>query len=63
MLMTMKKTLESGILTFFLQGRIDTANAATIDNEIEATMTVLTEKPGTVVFDCAGLDFISSTAL
>lgn len=46
-----------------LCGRIDTANAVAIDEEIEARVKALAKTPSTVIFDCAGLKYISSTGL
>lgn len=59
----MTETPPAATLTIALSGRMDTDNAATIDREIETRIATLTSRPSTVIFDCAGLTFISSTGL
>ena len=57
----MRTEVKDGIVTIFLEGRIDTGNAADVEKEI---LGVLSENDGTVpVFDASGLDYISSAGL
>lgn len=52
-----------GVLTLFLEGRIDTANATVVDTEIAETISSQASKPTALVFDCTKLQYISSTGL
>ncbi len=55
--MQIKKTIENGRLTFAVSGRLDTNTAP----ELEAELTVSGD--GELVFDFAGLEYISSAGL
>ncbi|MEE3467886.1 MAG: phosphotransferase [Eubacterium sp.] len=57
----MKSTNENGKLTLYLEGRIDTSNAADIENEILEIMAANADT--TPVFDASGLEYISSAGL
>ena len=48
-------------LVFFLEGRIDSGNAAAVENEIQSAMTAHPDR--TPFFDCSRLDYISSAGL
>lgn len=52
-----------GVLTLFLEGRIDTANATVVDTEIAEAISSQASKPTALVFDCTKLQYISSTGL
>lgn len=57
----MKYTLENDVLTISLKGRIDSANAAEIERELNGIRTA--NPSGTVVLDCENLEFLSSAGL
>lgn len=52
---------ENGVLTLFLEGRIDSNNSETVASEIKDV--VETNKPSELVFDAENLDYISSAGL
>jgi anti-sigma B factor antagonist len=57
----MKAISENGKLTIWLEGRIDTGNAAEIEAQI---LDILASNEGaTPVFDASGLEYISSAGL
>lgn len=49
--------------TIYLSGRLDTANATAIDEQITRQLAALTETPNKIVFDLDKLDYISSSGL
>ena len=55
--MQIKKTIENGRMTFAVSGRLDTNTAP----DLEAELTVSGD--GELVFDFAGLEYISSAGL
>lgn len=57
----MKYTRENDVLTISLKGRIDSANAAEIERELNGIRTA--NPSGTVVLDCENLEFLSSAGL
>lgn len=59
----MNHTLTDGVLTLSLTGRIDTANATLVDEEISAVISSLNNSPKALVLDCKDLQYISSTGL
>ena len=56
----MKTTEKNGTLTFFLEGRIDTNNAAQTEAEIFAAVR---DNPENVIIDAEDLEYISSAGL
>ena len=57
----MKTAIENNALTIWLEGRIDSNNAAAIEQEIGAAVK---EAPGTeIVLDAGKLEYISSAGL
>ena len=57
----MKTTLENNTLTLFLEGRIDSGNAAAVEEELLA---IVGDNPGaTVSIDAEKLEYISSAGL
>lgn len=50
-----------GQLTVFLTGRITSANASTVDNELKEI--IAANPPQSLVLDCTGLEYISSSGL
>ena len=52
---------ENGVLTLFLEGRIDSNNSETVASEIKDV--VEANKPSELVFDAENLDYISSAGL
>ncbi len=57
----MKSTLNDGILTIFLEGHIDSANAAGIEKEINEILAA--NSPKNVILDAENLTYISSVGL
>ena len=57
----MNYTTESGVMTFFLVGHIDTANAPQVEKEIFEAISV--KNPESVIIDAEKLDYISSSGL
>ncbi|MBR6020274.1 MAG: STAS domain-containing protein [Lachnospiraceae bacterium] len=57
--MTVTKTLEGGKLTVAPSGRLDTITAPQFESELRAEMDGISE----LVFDLAGLSYISSAGL
>ncbi len=57
----MKSKFENGVLTIFLGERVDTANAVSVEEEINA---IRTQNPdGALVIDCANTEYLSSAGL
>jgi anti-anti-sigma factor len=52
---------EDGVLTIFIPERIDAGNASDIESELEAIRKEADDQQ--VVFDCSGLEYISSAGL
>lgn len=59
----MNYRFEDNVLTLELTGRIDTANALPVDEEIANILAGLGAKPNALVMDCTDLAYISSTGL
>ena len=57
----MKNKLENGTLTLWLEGRIDSSNAAPVEKEITAIREA--DHPNALILDCEGLQYISSAGL
>lgn len=57
----MKSTLNDGVLTIFLEGHIDSANAAGIEKEINEILAA--NSPKNVILDAENLTYISSVGL
>lgn len=57
--MTVEKIANANSLTFVVGGRMDTASAPLLENEIKA----VPETVDTLVFDFVGLDYLSSAGL
>ena len=57
----MESKREDGVLTVFIPERIDAGNASDIETELEAIRKEADDEK--VVFDCSGLEYISSAGL
>ena len=57
----MENKREDGVLTIFIPERIDAGNASDIESELEAIRKEADDQQ--VVFDCLGLEYISSAGL
>ena len=57
----MKYQLENNVLTLWLEGRIDSANAPEVENELNALRSA--NPAGSLVLDCERLEYISSAGL
>lgn len=57
--MTIKKTQEESKLTIALDGRLDTVTAPQLEGELRSSVNGVTE----LVFDLAGLEYVSSAGL
>ena len=57
--MTINKKLEDSKLTIALEGRLDTTTSPQLETELRNSVNGITE----LVFDFAGLDYISSAGL
>ena len=57
----MESKREDGVLTIFIPERIDAGNASDVESELEAIRKE--EDDQQVVFDCSGLEYISSAGL
>ena len=57
----MENKREDGVLTIFIPERIDAGNASDVESELEAIRKE--EDDQQVVFDCSGLEYISSAGL
>ena len=57
----MRHSFENGVLTIFLEGRIDSNNSETVASEIQAIIDE--QKPGELVLDAEELEYISSAGL
>ncbi len=57
----MESKREDGVLTIFIPERIDAGNASDIESELEAIRKEADDQQ--VVFDCSGLEYISSAGL
>ena len=57
----MKTSWDNDKLTIELEGRIDSGNAAAVENEINEAMKE--KNPSVLVLDAEGLDYISSAGL
>ena len=57
--MTINKNLEGSKLTVALEGRLDTTTSPQLETELRNSVNGITE----LVFDFAGLDYISSAGL
>ena len=57
----MENKREDGVLTIFITERIDAGNASDIESELEAIRKEADDQQ--VVFDCSGLEYISSAGL
>ncbi len=57
----MENKREDGVLTIFIPERIDAGNASDIESELEAIRKEADDQQ--VVFDCSGLEYISSAGL
>ena len=57
----MENNREDGVLTIFIPERIDAGNASDIESELEAIRKEADDQQ--VVFDCSGLEYISSAGL
>lgn len=57
----MESKREDGVLTIFIPERIDAGNASDIESELEAIRKEADDQQ--VVFDCLGLEYISSAGL
>ena len=57
--MNINKTLEDNKLTIALEGRLDTVTAPQLEGELRSSVNGVTE----LVFDLAGLDYVSSAGL
>ncbi|MBQ7715049.1 MAG: STAS domain-containing protein [Clostridia bacterium] len=57
--MTINKNLEGSKLTIALEGRLDTTTSPQLETELRNSVNDVTE----LVFDFAGLDYISSAGL
>lgn len=57
----MENKREDGVLTIFIPERIDAGNASDIESELEGIRKEADDQQ--VVFDCSGLEYISSAGL
>lgn len=57
--MTIEKKLDGSVLDIALQGRLDTTTSPQLENELKTALDGVTE----LVFDLAGLEYISSAGL
>lgn len=57
----MENKREDGVLTIFIPERIDAGNASDVESELEAIRKEADDQQ--VVFDCSGLEYISSAGL
>ena len=57
--MTIEKKLDGSMLDIALQGRLDTTTSPQLENELKTALDGVTE----LIFDLAGLEYISSAGL
>ena len=57
----MKKLLENNMLTIYLEGRIDSSNAAAVESELFEAVNANPE--AAVTIDAQGMEYISSAGL
>ena len=57
--MTIEKKLDGSVLDVALQGRLDTTTSPQLENELKTALDGVTE----LIFDLAGLEYISSAGL
>ena len=57
--MTIEKKLDGSVLDIALQGRLDTTTSPQLENELKTALDGITE----LIFDLAGLEYISSAGL
>ena len=57
--MTIEKKLDGSLLDIALQGRLDTTTSPQLENELKTALDGVTE----LIFDLAGLEYISSAGL
>ncbi len=57
--MTIEKKLDGSVLDIALQGRLDTTTSPQLENELKTALDGVTE----LIFDLAGLEYISSAGL
>ena len=57
--MTIEKKLDGSVLDIALQGRLDTTTSPQLENELKTALEGVTE----LIFDLAGLEYISSAGL
>ena len=57
--MTIEKKLDGSVLDIALQGRLDTTTSPQLENELKTALDGVTE----LIFDRAGLEYISSAGL
>ena len=57
----MKTSIENNTLTIYLEGRIDTSNAAAVEKEMVSAVEGAPD--ASLVLDAAGLEYISSAGL
>ena len=58
-MLNINKSADNGILTFTLEGRLDTTTAPQLEEEIKSSVTGVTE----LYFDVNALEYISSAGL
>ncbi len=58
--MEVKITKENKVITVALVGRLDTPSSVEVSSKMEP---VLEDASGTIIVDCSGLDYISSSGL